>query len=437
MRARGAKVTDIAVLVVAADDGVMPQTLEAIDHARAAKVPIVVALNKIDKADANPDRVKTELSEHGVVIEEYGGDVAARARQRQHGRGHRRPARHHPDRRRRPGAEGQPQARRRSAPSSRPSSTRAAAPVATVLVQTGTLHVGDIVIVGDTYGRVRALENSRGERITKAGPSSAVVAARPVGGPGRRRHPARRRRREDRHAPMIEERSPPRPRSPRRPAAPRSKTCTARSRPARPRSCASSSRPTCRARSAPSATPSSRSRPTRSASTSSTRAPATSPTTTSSSRRRRTPWSSASTSKVDPQARRSAEAEGVDVRLYDIIYQLTDEMEAALAGPARARRSKSSRAAPRCARSSASAAAAIAGSYVTDGRIVRGGARVYRDGQLIATDRIESLRRFRDDVREVAAGYECGIGARRLQRGRGRRHHRVLHQQMVSRIAQA
>ncbi len=82
MRARGAKVTDIAVIVVAADDGVMPQTLEAIGHAKAAKVPIIIALNKIDKPDANPDRVKTELTEAGIVIEEYGGDVAARRRSR-------------------------------------------------------------------------------------------------------------------------------------------------------------------------------------------------------------------------------------------------------------------------------------------------------------------------------------------------------------------
>src|SRR5215211_5645508 len=174
MRARGARVTDIAVLVVAADDGVMPQTLEAIDHAKAAKVPIVVALNKIDKADANPDRVKTELSEHGVVIEEYGGDtplvpVSART------------------------GEGLDDLldtvlivadvqELKANPKRAAVGTvveaeldKGRGPVATVLVQTGTLKVGDIVIVGDTYGRVRALQNSRGERITGAGPSSAAV----------------------------------------------------------------------------------------------------------------------------------------------------------------------------------------------------------------------------------------------------------------------
>jgi len=114
--------------------------------------------------------------------------------------------------------------------------------------------------------------------------------------------------------------------------------------------------------------------------------------------------------KVDPQARRTAEAEGVEVRLYDIIYQLTDEMGAALRGllepdvievvEGRAEVRQIFRAGRNV----------IAGCYVTDGHIVRGGARVYRGGKLIATDRIESLRRFRDDVREVQTGYECGIG---------------------------
>src|SRR5262249_47558007 len=158
MRARGAKVTDIAVLVVAADDGVMPQTIEAIDHAKAAKVPIIIALNKIDKADANPDRVKTELSEHGVVIEEYGGEtplvpVSARTGQ---------------------GVDDlletilitsdalvDPKANpKRPAVGTvvEAELDKGRGAVATVLVQTGTLHVGDVVLVGDTYGRVRALE---------------------------------------------------------------------------------------------------------------------------------------------------------------------------------------------------------------------------------------------------------------------------------------
>ena len=186
MRARGARVTDIAVLVVAADDGVMPQTAEAIDHARAANVPIVVALNKIDKPDANPDRVKTELSEHGVIVEEYGGDVPMVPVSAKTGQGiddlletilitsdalvdpkadPKRPA---------IGTVVEAEL------------DKGRGAVATVLVQTGTLRIGDIVVVGETYGRVRAMENTLGKRITKAGPSSAVVAARPGRGARRR-----------------------------------------------------------------------------------------------------------------------------------------------------------------------------------------------------------------------------------------------------------
>ncbi|HEX5825414.1 MAG TPA: translation initiation factor IF-2, partial [Candidatus Limnocylindrales bacterium] len=174
MRARGAKVTDIAVVVVAADDGVMPQTLEAIDHARAAKVPIVIALNKIDKPDANPDRVKTELSEANVIVEEYGGDtplvpVSAKARL---------------------GLDelldmvllvadlqelkANP---KRSAIGTivEAELDKGRGPVATAIVQTGTLRVGDVIVVGETYGKVRALENGIGKRLTKAGPSTAAV----------------------------------------------------------------------------------------------------------------------------------------------------------------------------------------------------------------------------------------------------------------------
>ena len=133
--------------------------------------------------------------------------------------------------------------------------------------------------------------------------------------------------------------------------------------------------------------------------------------------------------KITDTARRAAEAEGVDVRLYDIIYKLTDDVEAALKGllepeivevvEGRAEVRQIIRVGKNTV---------IAGSFVTDGRIVRGGnARVWRSSKVIATDRIESLRRFRDDVREVLANYECGIQLAELPRHRGRRHHRMLH----------
>ncbi|HEX5479846.1 MAG TPA: translation initiation factor IF-2 [Dehalococcoidia bacterium] len=170
MRARGAQVTDVAVLVVAADDGVMPQTKEAIDHAKAAGVPIVVAMNKIDLENANPDRVKKELSDNGVVIEEWGGDtplvpVSARTKE---------------------GIQDLLEnivvvsdVLELKADPDRPaigivveaelSKTRG--PLATVLVKTGTLNVGDNVVVGETMGRVKAILNDSGKRIKSAGPS--------------------------------------------------------------------------------------------------------------------------------------------------------------------------------------------------------------------------------------------------------------------------
>jgi translation initiation factor IF-2 len=173
MRARGAKATDIVILVVAADDGVMPQTIEAIHHAKAAQVPIVVALNKIDKPEANPDRVKQELVAQQVVPEEYGGEapfvpVSARTGQ---------------------GIDEllenvllQAEVLELTAPVDAPAKglviearlDKGKGPVATVLVQSGTLKTGDVVLAGQTYGRVRAMLDENGKPIKTAGPSIPV-----------------------------------------------------------------------------------------------------------------------------------------------------------------------------------------------------------------------------------------------------------------------
>ena len=173
LRARGAQITDIAILVVAADDGVMPQTIEAINHAKAAQVPLIVAINKIDKANANPDRVKQELSENGVLIEEWGGDVVSVPVSALKG-------------------EGIDQLlemvllvsemQELKANPNRPAVgtiieselDKGRGPVATVIIQTGTLNVGDSIIAGSTYGRVRAMINHKGKRVKTAGPATAV-----------------------------------------------------------------------------------------------------------------------------------------------------------------------------------------------------------------------------------------------------------------------
>jgi translation initiation factor IF-2 len=410
MRARGAKVTDIAVVVVAADDGVMPQTLEAISHAKAAKVPIIIALNKIDKPDANPDRVKTELSEAGVIVEEYGGDtplvpVSAKART---------------------GLNELTEMILLVADLQELTANpkRAAVgtiveaqldknrgPIATAIVQTGTLRVGDVIVVGETFGKVRALENDAGKRVTKAGPSSAVVvlglADVPQAGDILRAVADEKAART-----MVESRK----------AATAAKGGDASGR----------------------ATLEDLYRQIQAGQAKELRIVLKADVSGSLGAIAHAldqldqdeirlnvlhegagditdndvMLASASNAiivgfntKITDTARRAAEAEGVDVRLYDIIYKLTDDVSAALQGllepeivevvEGRAEVRQIFRVGKNTV---------IAGSFVTDGRIVRGGARVWRSGKVIATDRIESLRRFRDDVREVQQNYECGIG---------------------------
>ena len=173
MRARGAQVTDITVLVVAADDGVMPQTVEAINHAKAANVPIIVAVNKIDKPGANPDKVKQELTEYGLVQEEWGGDtifVELSAKQRINLDGllemillvaEVNDYKANPDKRAR-GTVIEAEL------------DKGKGPIARILVQNGTLKVGDAFVAGDCFGRIRAMTNDRGRRVKEAGPSTPV-----------------------------------------------------------------------------------------------------------------------------------------------------------------------------------------------------------------------------------------------------------------------
>ena len=410
MRARGARVTDIAIIVVAADDGVMPQTLEAISHAKAAKVPIIIALNKVDKPDADQTRVKTELTEAGIVIEEYGGDVplvpvSAKTRigldeliemvllvaDLQE-------LKANPDR----SAVG-------TIVEAQMEKSRGAA--ATALIQTGTLKVGDIIVVGETFGRVRSLENDRGKRVKQAGPASAVVvlglsdvpqagdilrvvadekAARAIveqrkaeaaakGGDGSGRATLEDLYKQIQAGQAKELRI-------------ILKSDVSGSLGAITHALEQLDQGEVRLNVLHEAAGDITDNDIMLATASNAIVVGFS-------------------TGITDTARRAAEDEGVDVRLYDIIYKLTDDIDAALKGllepeivevvEGRAEVRQIIRVGKNTV---------IAGSFVTDGRMVRGGARVWRGGKVIANDRIESLRRFRDDVREVLANYECGIG---------------------------
>jgi translation initiation factor IF-2 len=409
MRARGAQVTDIAIIVVAADDGVMPQTREAIDHVRAARVPMIVAINKIDKADANPDRVKQELADVGVLIEEYGGDVIAvpvSAKQRT-------------------GIDGLMEMvllvadlqdlkanPKRAAVGTIVESKveKGRGNVATVLIQNGTLRVGDIVTVGRTWGRARALQNAAGKRVRQAEPATAVeiiglqelpqagdilrVVADEKAARDAAESAARAANEGDGQAAFsLEDISAQIQASELKELRVVLKTDVQGSlgaiRNALDKLNTSEVRINVIRESAGDINESDIN------------------------------LASASdavvigfNTRLDPGAQRAVDATGVDVRLYDVIYKLTDDIGDALKGML----------APKVVEKveghaevrmviKAGKAGNIAGSYVTDGRILRAASyRLLRGGKVIGEGRIESLKRFKDDVREVATGFECGIG---------------------------
>jgi translation initiation factor IF-2 len=409
MRARGAKVTDVAVVVVAADDGVMPQTLEAISHAKAARVPIIIAMNKIDKPDANPDRVKTELTEAGVVIEEYGGDtplvpVSAKTRvglddlvdmvllvaDLQE-------LKADPNR----DAIGTIVEARMD---------KGRGPVATALVQTGTLRVGDVIVVGETFGRVRALENEHGKRIQKAGPATPAVVLGlsevPEAGDILRvvaDEKAARAMVEARRAQLAAKGGDGSGRATLEDLYRQIQAGQAKELRIILKADVSGSLGAIRH--------ALEQLPTDEVKLNILHEGA------GEISDNDILLASASNAivvgfntSISDTARRAAVQEKVDVRLYDIIYQLTDDITKALGGMLEPEQVEvvEGRAEVRQI-IKVGKNQVIAGSYVTDGRIVRGGARVWRGGKIIATDRIESLRRFRDDVREVQTGFECGI----------------------------
>ena len=417
MRARGAQVTDIAILVVAADDGVMPQTKEAIDHVRAARVPMIVAINKIDKADANPDRVKQELADNKVLVEEFGGDVIAvpvSAKQKT-------------------GIEDLMEMvllvadlQDLKANPGRPAIgtiieskvDKGRGNVATVLVQTGTLRVGDIVAAGAASGKVRALENAAGKRVRAAEPATAVeilgLSDLPQAGDILRVVPDEKTARElaetarsgwvgeGRGGSTLEEISAQIGAAEVKELRVVLKTDVQGSlgaiRHALERLNTSEVRINILREGAGDINESD------------------------------VLLASASNAvvigfntKPDPGAQRSVEASGVDVRLYEVIYKLTDDLAAALTGMLTPKlvEQVEGHAEVRLV-IKAGKAGNVAGSYVIDGRIVRGAPmRLLRAGKQIAEGRVESLKRFKEDVREVATGFECGVALGNLELAEG------------------
>ncbi len=411
MRARGAQATDIVVLVVAATEGIMPQTVEAIEHAKAASVPIVVAVNKCDLPDANPQLVRQRLMEHGLVPEDFGGDticVDVSAVKR----------------------TGLDQLLEMLALQSdvlelRADPTRRArgivlescldkgrGPVATVLVQEGTLRPGDAVVVGTAYGRVRAMENERGQRVEEAGPSTPaqVIGLSEVPGAGAAlnavdservaREVAEHRAGQEKARPVQAQRRM------------SLEDLFARGEDAGPKELRIVLKADVHG------------------SLEAVRDALTKQSTdevkvhvilagVGGISESDVMLAKASDAIVvgfhvrpDSAARRAAEGQGVDIRSYQIIYEATDEIRRAMAGLLPPKREEKILGRAEVRKTfSVPRIGTVAGSYVTEGLVRRNArARLLRDGVQIWEGTFASLKRFKDDVREVQTGYECGIG---------------------------
>jgi len=411
MRARGAQVTDIVILVVAADDGVMPQTREAINHARAANVPILVAVNKIDKPDANVDRVRQELTEFGLVSEDWGGDtifVNVSAKQQMNIdqllemillQAEVMDLKANPDKR----AQGTVVEARLD---------KGRGPVATVLVQQGTLKIGDPIVAGVHMGRVRSMTDDRGQAVKEAGPSFPVEVTGLAGVPdaGEIFHAVE----DEKVAKDVAQH-----RAQKLREAELAKTSKisldqlyARikqgdvkelrvivkadvqgSVEAVAESLGKLSTEACRLVVIHSGV----------------------------GAITETDISLAAASdaivlgfnvRPAPKATAQAEADGVDIRLYNVIYDAVNDVRNAMEGllAPTFQEEHLGRAEVREA-FNITKIGTIAGCYVLDGKILRNAkARLLRDSVVVWQGKLSSLRRFKDDVREVASGYECGIG---------------------------
>lgn len=411
MRARGASVTDIAVLVVAADDGVQPQTREAIDHARAAQVPIVVALNKMDLASANPDHVKQQLSDLGLVPEDWGGEticvpVSART---QEGIGalldnilivaEMADLKANPRRT----AEGVVVEGRLD---------RSRGSTATLLVQEGTLQAGDSIVVGLTYGKIRAMFDYTGATLDKAGPSTpaVVIGLRDVPAAGdsfiaveteRKARELAEQRVEEHHS-----------KSSHPTAALTLEEVFSQAQAGKVQSL----NLILKADVQGSLEPIRNSLEQIEVKDLSVTFVHEGVGTIAESDVMLAVASNAViigfSVGVDPSAERLAEAEGVDIRVYDIIYRVIEDVEKALTGMLEPEYEDvlQGRAIVRQVYK-ISRVGLIAGAQISEGRGLRNAtARIIRDGKQIHQGRVSSLKRFTEDVREVTTGLECGIG---------------------------